>query len=81
MTEKNLRVLILFILSNVLWGIAFFSPFLPMKIHEKIIVGVLCATIGEIAFWIFVWVAEKEVALKYRQYFSFKYYKNKFLKR
>ena len=81
MTKKNLRVLVLFILSNILWGIAFFSPFLPMKTHEKIIVGVLCATVGEIAFWVFIWVAGKEVALKYRQYFSFKFYKNKFFKR
>lgn len=81
MDVTNKRALILFILSNVLWGIAFFSPFLPMKGHEKIIVAVICATLGEIAFWVFVWVAGKEVAAKYSQYLSFTYYKNKFLKR
>lgn len=75
------RALVLLVLHYVLWGLVFLAPFLPLAHHEKMILGVVFVTLAEITFWVFVWVAGKEVAAKYSQYLSFTFYKNKFFKR
>ncbi|TIC86166.1 transporter suffix domain-containing protein [Crenobacter intestini] len=71
------RVLVIFVLSNLLWGIALLTPWLPLRLHEKVIVSAVCATLGEIAFWVFVSMVGKEAAQRYRRYLSIGYWRER----
>jgi len=63
--------LILIVLSFVPWlAIAFILPFLPLSVAQKAISIPVLLVLAEIIFWLGVLLVGKEVAQRYRQYFT-----------
>jgi len=68
--------LILIVLSFVPWlAIAFILPFLPLSVAQKAISIPVLLVLAEIIFWLGVLLVGKEVAQRYRQYFTLGYVK------
>ncbi|MBP2033328.1 hypothetical protein J2Z42_002031 [Clostridium algifaecis] len=65
---------ILFIIANVLWGLVFLMPFMPLSISMKAILIPVLAVVGEITLWISVALGGKELVVKYKKYFNPKYW-------
>ncbi|MBW4447982.1 MAG: transporter suffix domain-containing protein [Spirirestis rafaelensis WJT71-NPBG6] len=63
--------LILIVLSFLPWvAIAFVVPFLPLSAAQKAVSVPLLLVLAEILFWLGVLLLGKEVAQRYRQYFT-----------
>ncbi len=68
--------LILIVLSFLPWvAIAFVVPFLPLSVAQKALVVPVLLVVAEILFWLGVLLVGKEVAQRFRRYFSFGYLK------
>ncbi|MCL1469709.1 transporter suffix domain-containing protein [Argonema antarcticum] len=73
MNLKNLG-LSLIVASLLPWvAIIFVVPFLPLDLSQKAVLVPILAIIAEVFFWLGLVLAGKEVATKYRRYFSFGY--------
>lgn len=63
--------LILIVLSFLPWvAIAFVVPFLPLSAAQKAVSVPVLLVLAEILFWLGVLLVGKEVAQRYRQYFT-----------
>ncbi|WP_088053307.1 transporter suffix domain-containing protein [Virgibacillus dakarensis] len=60
----------LFILSWILYGIAFVVPFTPLSTNTKVIMASLFVVLGESAFWISCIIAGKEMMKRYRKHLN-----------
>ncbi|WP_175631911.1 transporter suffix domain-containing protein [Virgibacillus siamensis] len=60
----------LFILSWILYGIAFVVPFAPLSTNIKVIMIPVFVVLGEVAFWISCIIAGKELMKRYRKYLN-----------
>ncbi|WP_188455776.1 transporter suffix domain-containing protein [Virgibacillus oceani] len=60
----------LFILSWILYGIAFVVPFTPLATNTKVIMGTLFIVLGEAAFWISCIIVGKELMKRYRKHLN-----------
>jgi hypothetical protein len=68
--------LILIVLSFLPWvAIPFVVPFLPLSAAQKATSVPLLLILAEILFWLGVLLVGKEVAQRYRQYFTLGYLK------
>ncbi|MBW4608453.1 MAG: transporter suffix domain-containing protein [Hassallia sp. WJT32-NPBG1] len=68
--------LILIVLSFLPWvAIAFVVPFLPLSAAQKAVSVPVLLVLAEIFFWLGVLLVGKEVAQRYRQYFTLGYLK------
>ena len=68
--------LILIVLSFLPWvAIAFVVPFLPLSAAQKAVSVPVLLVLAEILFWLGVLLVGKEVAQRYRQYFTLGYLK------
>ncbi|MGI8500802.1 MAG: transporter suffix domain-containing protein [Hassallia sp.] len=68
--------LILMILSFLPWvAIPFVVPFLPLSVAQKAASVPLLLVLAEILFWLGLLLVGKEVAQRYRQYFTLGYLK------
>ena len=68
--------LIIIVLSFLPWvAIAFVVPFLPLSVAQKALAVPVLLVVTEILFWLGVLVVGKEVAQRYRQYFTLGYVK------
>jgi len=73
--------LILIVLSFLPWlAIAFILPFLPLSVAQKAISVPVLLVLAEILFWLGVLVVGKEVAQRYRQYFTLGFVKKQLRK-
>ncbi len=64
--------LFLIIVSLLPWeAIIFVVPFLPLDLSQKAVLVPILAIVAEVFFWLGLVLAGKEVATKYRRYFSF----------
>lgn len=69
MMKKNLGV-ILIVMSFVPWLAGFGVPFLPLSIGLKALLAPALIGVGELLFWGGIVLAGKQVADRYRQWFS-----------
>lgn len=60
----------LFVLSCILYGIAFIIPFTPFSANTKVIMATLFAISGEVAFWVSCIIVGKELMKRYRRYLN-----------
>jgi hypothetical protein len=59
--------LLLVFSSGLLWVFVFVVPFLPATIAQKAIVTASLAIVSEVAFWLGILLAGKELAQRYRR--------------
>ncbi len=73
--------LILMVLSFLPWvAIPFVVPFLPLSTAQKAASVPVLLVVAEIMFWLGVLLVGKEVAQRYRQYFTLGYLKKQIRK-
>ncbi|MFB2919403.1 transporter suffix domain-containing protein [Aerosakkonema funiforme] len=71
MSLKNLGLLIIFG-SFLPWAaIIFVVPFIQIDLAQKAVLVTILAVVAEVLFWLGLVLVGKELATKYRRYFSF----------
>ncbi|MEA5621028.1 transporter suffix domain-containing protein [Cronbergia sp. UHCC 0137] len=67
--------LVLIVISFLPWlVIAIIVPFLSISVTQKALLVPGLLVIAEIIFWLGILLVGKELAQKYRRYFSFRYF-------
>jgi len=60
----------LILLSGLFFGMIFVVPFFPLSLAAKGVLVTACIISGEVAWWVGVAVAGKQVITKYKQYLN-----------